>query len=84
MIFCDAGAETKVTGVSQAKQACRKLNVPYMLRNSERAFRFGDARRKSLGIIRVPFPTPVGIRELLIDVFDLDVPILLGLDSLVP
>jgi hypothetical protein len=66
----------------QAKEACRKLNVPYVLQKSLRTFRFGDTRRESLGILRIPIPTPIRIRELSVDAVDLDIPILLGLDSL--
>jgi hypothetical protein len=79
---CDTGAPTTVAGVMQAKEACRKLNVPYVLQKSLRTFRFGDTRRESLGILRIPIPTPIRIRELSVDAVDLDIPILLGLDSL--
>jgi hypothetical protein len=81
MMCCDTGSPTTVSGVTQAKEACQKLNVPYVLQKSLRSFRSGDNRRESLGILRIPIPTPIGIRELSVDDVDLDIPILLGLDS---
>jgi hypothetical protein len=82
MLCYDTGAPTTVAGVYQTKQACQKLNVPNVLQSSMRSFRFGDTRRKSLGISRKPIPTPTRTCELAINVVDLDVPTLLVLDSL--
>jgi hypothetical protein len=82
LLCCDTGAPTTVAGIQQAKAACRKLNVPYKLTKSARAFRFGETRRKSIGIQKLPFPTPAGIRDMSLDIVDLDIPVLLGLDTL--
>jgi hypothetical protein len=82
LLCCDTGAPTTVAGIQMAKAACKKLNVPYKLKESARAFRFEDTRRKSIGTLKLPFPTPAGISDMSLDVVDLDIPVLLGLDTL--
>jgi hypothetical protein len=82
MICCDTGAPLTCSGKLAADQACEKLGVPFELKPSRRSFRFGNSLRESLGTVKLPLPTPDGIFSLQLDVVDLDVPLLIGLDTL--
>jgi hypothetical protein len=82
MISCDTGAPLTCSGKLAAEQACKKLGVPFELKPSRRSFRFGNSLRESLGTVKLPLPTPDGIFSPKLDVVDLDVPLLIGLDTL--
>jgi hypothetical protein len=70
------------SGKSAAERVCTKLGVPLDLKPSRRSYRFGNSLRESSGTIMLPLPTPDGFSSLRIDVADLDVPMLIGLDTL--
>jgi hypothetical protein len=82
MICCDTGAPLTCSGKIAAARACANLGVPFDLKPSRRSFRFGNSLRESLGTVMLPLPTPDGFFSLQIDVVNLDVPLLIGLDTL--
>lgn len=80
---CDIGAQRSVAGRRQAKAYCREAGVPFNLRKSDYAFRFGDGLYSSLGTIEIRLPTPDGsFLAMEVDVVDAYVPLLMGIDTL--
>ena len=86
MLFCvDTGAPISCIG----KQALKRI-VHHAGRNSipmiesDRDFQFGDTMIRSKGMVELILPTPGSVRDvpILMDVVDIDIPALLGLDVL--
>jgi hypothetical protein len=79
----DTGCFFSCSGLKQAKAYCHDLRIPFILRPSKRRFRFGSSVRSSLGQLLVQLPARRDKPILLsVDVVDLDVPLLIGLDFL--
>ena len=79
----DIGAQKSFVGLQQAKAYARYMGIPYRVKESNIAFRFGDTIHKSLGKMYVRVPSPCGaFVPLQIDVVSADVPMLVGLDVL--
>lgn len=54
----DTGASTSVCGLLQAKSYAKFTGFKFKLRTSQRAFKFGGARQRSIGAILVRLPVP--------------------------
>ena len=84
--FCvDIGAPRSVIGKKELMRIMRHYNkqsIPVM--RSRNAFRFGDSVAKSRGIVELFLDTPNGTPPLpvLLDIVDVNIPALLGLDIL--
>jgi hypothetical protein len=84
----DTGAQKSVIGQIQAESYCRENNTRFKLDpstlSSTTFFKFGSSLAKSIGMIRIsiPIPGPKYFIELCVDVVNVDIPLLLGLDFL--
>jgi hypothetical protein len=84
----DTGAQKSVIGNIQAESYCRENNTRYNLEHSALSslslFKFGSSLAQSIGMIRIsiPIPGPNNFIELCVDVVNVDIPLLLGLDFL--
>lgn len=81
----DTGAPTSVIGSIEARLYCSKMGIqPNLARDlAQRRFRFGENTYQSLGLLRIVIP--VGKNPLSFDahVIPLDIPLLLGLETLI-
>ena len=77
----DSGAQRTVCGYKQAKAYCKRANIPFSLRKSNVAFKFGNSINSSLGIMefRIPLPNNTYL-PVFADVVDADIPFLIGLN----
>lgn len=78
----DIGAAKTVVGVSYARQIARLSKRPLTLCRTGRRFRFGEQIVDSIGLCEIEIPTPGGVLSFAVDVVNIDVPLLLGLDIL--
>ena len=79
----DTGASTSVCGAQQAKAYLRFVGFKFNPGQSQRTFRFGRDKAKSLGTIVVRIPVPGNAYlELKVDVVHPNVPLLMGLDAM--
>jgi hypothetical protein len=84
----DTGAQKSVIGNIQAESYCRENNTRFNLEppalSSPSLFKFGSSLVQSMGMIRIstPIPGPHNFIELCVDVVNVDIPLLLGLDFL--
>jgi hypothetical protein len=76
----DIGVSKSVIGMTAAKRPHAAASRPLDLVRSHRRFLFGDQVSNSMGTFAMDIPTPGGVLELSVDVVDIDVPFLLGLD----
>jgi hypothetical protein len=77
----DTGAQKSVIGLPQALAYARFTSQNISTRTSHSAFRFGDGRQVSLGLISIRFPMADGhFFDRDVDVVPADVPLLMGLD----
>nr|AHF58602.1 polyprotein [Chondrus crispus] len=79
----DTGATTSVCGLNQAKAYASFAGFKYKPKKSNKVFRFGGNRARSMGtiVIRIPIPGNLYV-ELKVDVVEHDIPLLIGLDAL--
>jgi hypothetical protein len=84
----DTGAQKAVIGRIKAECFSRENNFLFNIalqRDATRPrFKFGSKVSNSIGLIQIhiPVPGPTKHIKLLVDVVDLDIPLLLGLDFL--
>jgi hypothetical protein len=84
----DTGAQKSVIGNIQAESYCRENNTRYNLDlsalSSLSLFKLGSSLAQSIGMIRISIiiPGPSNFIELCVDVVNVDIPLLLGLDFL--
>lgn len=78
----DTGAQKTVIGKKQARAYCQSQGMTMRLQKSQTAFKFGNGKHDSLGMIPIRIPTINGDISLEVDVVQPDVPLLLGLDVL--
>ena len=79
----DTGAQKSVIGVEQARAYCQFMNVQYEPERMERwmSFKFGNTRHTGLGELEVRMPVDnTYFLSIWIQVVDVNVPLLLGLD----
>lgn len=77
----DIGAQKTVFGLRQAKAYCRRANIPFSVRQSPFAFKFGNSVCNSLGILEFRLPLPNnGYLPISADIVNADIPLLIGLD----
>jgi hypothetical protein len=81
----DTGAQKSVIGIKQAESYCEihsaSLNRQAS-QNTASLFKFGSKAHRSIGTLHISIPTPKKTMFYEVDVIDLDVPLLLGLDFL--
>ena len=81
----DTGTQKSVIGVEQARAYCQFMNVQYEPERMERwmSFKFGNTRHTGLGELEVRMPVDnTYFLSISIQVVDVNVPLLLGLDFL--
>ena len=79
----DIGAEKSVIGLPQATAYRDFANSPIIPRPTNNIFRFGESCFPSIGTIRIALPSGKNdLKPLTINIVDVDVPFLLGLDEL--
>ena len=79
----DTGAQTTVIGKRQAKEYCKYMGFKFKPKRSEQTYKFGDDLQKSVGTINIRIPIKHHrVIKLDVDVVDVNVPFLLGLDFL--
>jgi hypothetical protein len=71
-----------VLGLPEARQHCEQRGVQLELKRSARQFKFGDDVRQSIGLKQIQIPTSDSVLNISVDVVDMDVPLLIGLDVL--
>jgi hypothetical protein len=79
----DTGATRSVIGLPEARRYCEQRGVQLELKISARQYKFGDDVRQSIGLMQIQIPTPDSVLNISVDVVDMDVPLLIGLDVLV-
>ena len=81
----DTGAQKSVIGTSQAKAYSEFMNSPYRLRQhaQKMSFKFGNKRHNGLGEVEIRIPVDGDFfLSVWIQVVDVNIPLLLGLDFL--
>lgn len=79
-VCVDTGAQVSNCGRNQAIAYCKSVNIPFVLRARKMQFKFGNAVKPSLAVMKCRLPCPYGGRlDLDNDLVDLDIPMLLGL-----
>lgn len=79
----DSGAQLTCIGARQARRYCMLMNITYETSDQELVFKFGDARHCSLGTMPIQIPvSDYGFIEIDAHIVDVDVPLLLGLDTM--
>ncbi len=78
------GATVSVVGLKQAEEYCRMMNVSLVIEpKRNRSFKFGSERKPSKGVVRFWMPYAGDqIINISLDVVDINVPLILGLDKL--
>lgn len=79
----DTGAQRSVIGSAQGHAYCRFMNIPYAIEPPKRlrTFRFADKCYRGLGYLEIRLPVnDAHFIQLSIDVVDINVPLLVGLD----
>ncbi len=77
----DTVTQQSVIGRRQARAYCKHQQRKFELKPSHTRFKFGDSTYPSLGSIQIRIPTPnESFLKIEMDVFEADVPMLLGLD----
>lgn len=79
----DNGAQKTVCGLKQARAYCARAKIPFSVRSSPFAFKFGNTVVNSLGTLefRIPLPNNSYL-PVIADIVDTDVTLLIGLDYL--
>lgn len=79
----DTGAQISVSGRRQAEAYCKAVNISLVLLTSKMNFKFGNVVSPIRCAMPFRFPSPDGgSLEMDIDIFDLDIPLSLGLRQL--
>ena len=80
----DTGATVSIVGREQAEEYCRMMDIPLVIEpKRNRTFKFGSERKLSKGVVKfwIPYAGDKIINTSL-DVVDINVPLILGLDEL--
>lgn len=79
----DTGAQRSVCGLSQAQAYSNEHPGSFSATESNVRFRFGEQVVPAIGLIRIRIPITASLHlDLAVDVVDLDIPLILGLDIL--
>jgi hypothetical protein len=81
----DTGAQKSVIGLTQAQAYCREHDAQIRTPGSAKSrssFKFGSHVHRSVGTVSISIPTPKNLLIHNVDVIDLGIPLLLGLDFL--
>ena len=80
----DTGASVSLVGREKAEPYCRMMGEALVVEKRQgRTFKFGTLRKPSLGVIKIRFPYACNrMIDIYLDVIDINVSLLMGLDRL--